>query len=170
MKTTLKTRELVLTPLLAALLVVSKEILAFLPNVELVTLFIILYTLHYPRLTPYIIYLFVGVECCLYGLNVWVYMYLYIWILLYFAVRALRRMGSYLLWVVVAALFGLLFGLLCSPVYLFIGGWNMAISWFLSGAIFDLFHAVGNAVVALVLFRPLDRLFTEMQKKYFPVQ
>lgn len=166
MKSSLKTRELVLIPLLAALLVVSKEILAFLPNVELVTFLVILYSLHFPRLTPFIIYLFVGIECCLYGLNIWVYMYLYLWIILYFLVRALHRVGSHLLWVIVSALFGMLFGLLCAPVYLFIGGWSMALSWFLSGVMFDLIHAVGNAVVMIVLFRPMDSLFAKMQKKY----
>ncbi len=164
MKGKLKTRDIVLTAMLAALLIASKEILSFLPNIELVTLLIILYTLHFPRLTPYIIYIFVGVQCCIYGLHVWVYMYLYIWILLYFVVRALRKFSAHMLWVVVSTLFGLLFGLLCSPVYLFIGGWSMAFSWFVSGIPFDIIHAIGNCVAALVLFVPLDKLFTKIKE------
>lgn len=164
MKGKLKTRDIVLAAMLAALLIASKEILSFLPNIELVTLLIILYTLHFPQLTPYIIYIFVGVQCCIYGLHVWVYMYLYIWILLYFAVRALRKFSSPMLWVVVSTLFGLLFGFLCSPVYLFIGGWSMAFSWFVSGIPFDVMHAIGNCVAALVLFVPLDKLFTKLKE------
>ena len=166
-KKKLRTREIVLTALLAALLVASKQALSFLPNIELVSLLIVLYTLHFPRLTPYIIYIFVGVQCCIYGLNLWVYMYLYVWIILYFVVRALRKYSSHMLWVVVSALYGLLFGLLCSPVYLFVGGWGMAVSWFVSGIPFDVIHAVGNAVAALVLFVPLDRLFSKVKNKSF---
>jgi len=48
----------------------------FIPNFEPVTLLLILYTLHFPRMTPLIIYVFVAVQVLLYGFNVWVYMYL----------------------------------------------------------------------------------------------
>ena len=121
----LKTRELVLAALLAALLIAAKQAMSFIPNFEPVTLLLILYTLHFPRMTPLIIYVFVAVQVLLYGFNVWVYMYLYIWIILYAVVRLLARWSSYPLWIIVAAVYGMLFGLLCSPVYLFIGGWNM---------------------------------------------
>lgn len=155
-----------LTALLSAILVAAKQLLSFLPNVELVTLLLILYSLHFSRLTPFVIYTFVGIQCCLYGLNLWVYMYLYIWMILYFVVRLLHKVGSHLLWTIVAALYGMLFGLMCSPVYLFIGGWNMAISWFLSGITFDLIHAVSNALITAALFVPLDHLFTKLEKTH----
>lgn len=163
MKRKLTTRDIVLTALLAAMLVACKQVLSFLPNVELVTLLVILYSLHFPRLAPFAIYIFVGVQCCIYGLNLWVYMYLYIWIILYFAVRLLHKAGSHLLWVIVAAMFGMLFGLLCAPVYLFVGGWSMAVAWFLSGVTFDLIHAVSNALLTAALFIPLDKLFTRLE-------
>ena len=100
----LKTRELVLAALLAALLIAAKQAMSFIPNFEPVTLLLILYTLHFPRMTPLIIYVFVTVQVLLYGFNVWVYMYLYIWIILYAVVRLLARWGSYPLWIIVAAL------------------------------------------------------------------
>ena len=147
----LKTRELVLAALLAALLIAAKQAMSFIPNFEPVTLLLILYTLHFPRMTPLIIYVFVAVQVLLYGFNVWVYMYLYIWIILYAVVRLLARWGSYPLWIIVAAVYGMLFGLLCSLVYLFIGGWNMALSWFISGIPFDIMHGIGNAIMVAVL-------------------
>ena len=93
----LKTRELVLAAMLSALLIAAKQAMSFIPNFEPVTLLLILYTLHFPRMTPLIIYVFVAVQVLLYGFNVWVYMYLYIWIILYAVVRLLARWGSYLL-------------------------------------------------------------------------
>ena len=165
MKAPLKTRELVLAALLAALLIAAKQLMSFLPNCEPVTLLLILYTLHFPRMTPLIIYVFVAVQVLLYGFNVWVYMYLYIWIILYAVVRLLARWGSYPLWIIVAAVYGMLFGLLCSPVYLFVGGWQMAVSWFASGIGFDQVHGVGNAVLTAALFLPLDKLMTRLAAK-----
>ena len=149
--------------MLSALLIAAKQAMSFIPNFEPVTLLLILYTLHFPRMTPLIIYVFVAVQVLLYGFNVWVYMYLYIWIILYAVVRLLARWGSYLLWVIVATVYGMLFGLLCSPVYLFIGGWNMALSWFVSGIPYDIMHGIGNAIMVAVLFIPLDKLFTRLK-------
>ena len=85
----LKTRELVLAAMLSALLIAAKQAMSFIPNFEPVTLLLILYTLHFPRMTPLIIYVFVAVQVLLYGFNVWVYMYLYIWIILYAVVGQL---------------------------------------------------------------------------------
>lgn len=165
MKKPLQIRDIVLAAMLAAILIAAKELLAWLPNVELVTTLLILYTLHFPHLTPFIIYIFVGVECCLYGLNLWVWMYLYIWIILYFIVRLLHSAGSRLLWVVVAAAFGMLFGLLCSPVYWVLSGWKTAAAWFMAGIPFDLLHGISNGIVTLVLFGPLNALFTRLKQK-----
>ena len=152
-----------LAAMLSALLIAAKQAMSFIPNFEPVTLLLILYTLHFPRMTPLIIYVFVAVQVLLYGFNVWVYMYLYIWIILYAVVRLLARWGSYLLWIIVATVYGMLFGLLCSPVYLFIGGWSMAVSWFISGIPYDIMHGVGNAIMVAVLFIPLDKIFTRLK-------
>jgi len=64
-------------------------------------------------------------------------------------------MTSPLGWAVLAGGFGLLFGVLCTPVYVLTGGPAFALSWWLSGIPFDLAHCGGNFVLALVLFRPL---------------
>lgn len=61
-----------------------------------------------------------------------------------------------------AATFGLLFGLLCAPVYIFTGGLGFAISWWISGIPFDLLHCGGNFVMALVLFVPLRKLLEKL--------
>ena len=65
-------------------------------------------------------------------------------------------------WAVLSGGFGMLFGLLCAPVYLFSGGPGFAVSWWISGIPFDLTHAAGNFVIALMLFVPLRRLLTKL--------
>ena len=128
-KKKLTTFDIVLTAMFSAILIVSKELLAWLPNIEIVTMLIILYTRHFPRHTLYIIYIFAGAECCLYGITVYSVVYFYVWTLLYLAVLALRKTDNFWIFFFVATMYGFLFGTLCSPIYFFIGGWKMVASW-----------------------------------------
>lgn len=72
----MKTRELVGNAFLAAILVIVQVAFSFLPNIEFVSLLIILYTLVFEKRTVVIIYLFALLEGILYGFGVWWIMYL----------------------------------------------------------------------------------------------
>ena len=74
----MKTRELVGNAFLAAILVIVQVAFSFLPNIEFVSLLIILYTLVFEKRTVVIIYLFALLEGILYGFGVWWIMYLYV--------------------------------------------------------------------------------------------
>ena len=111
----LTTRETVLAGLMGALLMALKEALAVLPG-EPVTPLILLYTLELPAAAPWAIAAFVLLEFVLYGFGLWSWMYLYVWFLLYWLVRRLRRMDSAPGWAVVSGAYGLAFGALCTPV------------------------------------------------------
>ena len=65
-----------------ALLEASKLALDLLPNIEVVTLLFIVYTIFYGRKTILVAIGFTAIECVLKGVNVWSFMYLYIWPLL----------------------------------------------------------------------------------------
>ena len=65
----------------------------------------------------------------------------------------------------VAAIHGLLFGALCSLPYFFVGGWQMAFSYWVGGITFDLAHCAGNFVLTLALYRPLKRAMEAVLKK-----
>ena len=155
---TLSVRELVLFALLGAVMFAGKMAMAGLPNIEPVSLLVILYTLAFGRKALWSIYLYVALECVVWGLNTWSISYLYVWFLLYLASRLLRKMDSPLGWAVVSGSFGLFFGLLCTPVQLCIGGWAYAVSWWISGIPFDLAHCGGNFAMALLLYRPCRRV------------
>ena len=155
---TLSVRELVLFALLGTVMFAGKMAMAGLPNIEPVSLLVILYTLAFGRKALWSIYLYVALECVVWGLNTWSISYLYVWFLLYLASRLLRKMDSPLGWAVVSGSFGLFFGLLCAPVQLCIGGWTYAVSWWISGIPFDLAHCGGNFAMALLLYRPCRRV------------
>ena len=135
--------RLVLSGLMGALLVVSKQAMSGLPNIEPVTLLVILFALELPRETPGAVTVFILLQGVLYGFGLWWVMYLYVWYLL-----AL---------LVFSGIYGLCFGGLCAAVYLVAKTPAFALSWWLSGLSYDAMHGVGNFVIMLLLYRPLRR-------------
>lgn len=150
-----RTSRLVFSGILAAVLFVSQVALSFLPNIEIVSFFIILYTMILGKKVFPIIYVFVLLEGIFYGFGIWWINYLYIWSVLACIVLIFRKQKSFVFWSIISGFFGLAFGLLCSAAYLFAGGVNAALSYWISGIPFDIVHCIGNVCVCLVLFKPM---------------
>lgn len=151
----LSIKDLVILSLLAALMVAAQVALAGLPNVELVSLLVILYTLFFRKKALYSIYVFVLLEGFIYGFGIWWICYLYVWTILWGITMLLSKERNPIVWALISGLYGFTFGTLCSVPYFFISGIRGGIAWIISGLFWDLVHGVGNLVVALVLFRPL---------------
>ena len=66
---------------------------------------------------------------------------------------------------IVLGLFGLLFGLLCTPATLITAGLNAAVSWWIAGIPFDLIHGVSNFILCLLLYKPLVNALSRIIKK-----
>ena len=156
--------------LLGAVLYVGQVALAFLPNVEVVSVLVLAYTLHFGRKALFPIYVFVFLEGITYGFGLWWVMYLYVWLVLYGVVRLLRRNTSLVIWAVVNAFYGLSFGALCTIPYLILGGPGMALASWTSGLLFDIFHGIGNFVVTLILYHPLMRVLRYVRRQEISVQ
>lgn len=155
-------REVVLFGMLGALTFAAKVAMSGLPNIEPVSLFIMLFAVVFGKKCIYPMYTYVAMELLFYGLNLWSINYLYIWAILALAAWLLRHMREPWGWAVLSGAFGLLFGFLCAPVYLVIEGPAFALSWWISGITFDVAHCVGNFVIALVLFVPLRKLLMRL--------
>lgn len=149
--------RLALTGLMGALLVVGKQAMSGLPNIEPVTLLVVLFTLELPRETPGAITVFLLLQGVLYGFGLWWAMYIYVWYLLALLTWLLRRMDSALGWAVFSGVYGLCFGGLCAGVYLVAKTPAFALSWWLSGLPYDGMHGAGNFVLMLAAYRPLRR-------------
>lgn len=161
----LSAREIVILGLMTALLLVAQVGLSFMPNIELVSLLIIVYTMVFRKKVFLIIYTFVLLEGLIYGFGTWWFTYLYVWTVLALLAWAFREMESTLGWAILNAAFGLMFGALTALTNLFISGIGGMISYWVAGIPFDLMHCAGNFATALVLFKPLTALFKRLLPK-----
>ena len=161
----IKVREMTLFAVLGAMTFGAKYAMAFLPNIEPVSLFVVLFGVTFGRKGLYPIGIYGMMEILFYGLGTWNIMYLYIWPMLGLGAYLLRKMEHPLGWAVFSGGFGLLFGALCMPVDVVIGGISYAAAKWISGIPFDIAHCIGNFVIALILFCPMRRL---LEKLYAP--
>lgn len=152
-------RKITRIALLSAILYVSKAVLDFLPNVELVSLLVIVYTLVLGSETFVVITVFNLFELIQWGFGTWWVSYLYVWPLLCLAVLLLKKVvkEEFLVWGVVAGGFGLLFGSLFAVVYLPVDP-SYALAYWISGLPWDVWHGVWNFVLMAVLGKPLYRV------------
>ena len=137
---------MVLFGMLAAMTFALKVVMSALPNIEPVSLMVML-------------------EILCYGIDTWSICYLYVWAILAVAAMPLRKMEHPLWWAMLSGVFGLLFGALCAIVDIFLFDWAYAVTKWTSGIMFDIYHCFGNFVIALVLFRPLRNLLEKLYLK-----
>lgn len=165
-KKTLTIKEIALFGMLGGLTFGAKFVMSGLPNIEPVSLLLMLFAVTFGVKALFPMGIYIALEILIYGIQLWNINYLYVWPLLMLVALSMRKVTSPLLWAIVAAVFGLFFGLLCAPVYLFTGGLAFAVNWWLSGIPFDLLHCVGNFVIVLLLFAPLRKLLGDLYRKY----
>ena len=161
----LSIREITLFGMLAALTFGAKWVMAALPNIEPVSLMVMIFGAVFGWKALFPVAVYVAAEILFYGLGPWNINYLYVWPLLAVLACWLRKMRGSLGWALLSGVFGLVFGALCAPVDVFIGGFAFAVSKWVSGIPFDLTHCAGNFLIALVLFNPLRSLTEKMYGK-----
>ena len=158
-------RELALFSVLGALTFAAKYVMSCLPNIEPVSLMVMLFAVTFGRKCLYPIYVYVAMEILFYGLGLWNINYLYIWAVLAAAAYLLRNMTHPLGWAMLSGVYGLLFGALCGIVDIFIGGIPYAVTKWISGIPFDILHCGGNFFIALLLFKPMRELMGKLYGK-----
>lgn len=157
-KAKLTIQEMVLFGVLGALTFALQVVMSGLPNIEPVSLLVMLFAVVFGWKALYPVYIFVVMEILFYGFSTWNIYYFYVWTILAVAAVFLRRMEQPLGWALVSAVFGLCFGALCGIVDIFIGGWGYALAKWISGIPFDVLHCAGNFIITLLLWKPLRNL------------
>ena len=109
-----KAREIAFGALMAAIMFVGQIALSFLPNIEVVSILIIISSIVFGRLTLMSIYAFVLLEGLCYGFGIWWFNYCYVWLILYVIARIFRRCENRLVWAVISGAYGLSYGFLCA--------------------------------------------------------
>ena len=162
--------ELVLLPVLGGMMFVSKLIMEFLPNIHLLGMFIMVFTLVYrwKALVPIYIYVFlVGLYG---GFSLWWYPNLYTWTVLWAVTmllpRRMPRKVSAVVYPAVCALHGFGYGVIYAPAQALLFGldWKGMVAWIVAGLPFDAIHGVGNLVTGLLIL-PLTSLLIELDRK-----
>lgn len=160
----LTARDITLMALMVAIIEVSKVALAQIPNVELTSFWVILFTLYFGTRIFYVIPVFILIEGMMYGFNLWWIMYLYAWPMLAIVVLLFKKMKTAWEWGFVSGLFGLCFGFLCAIPYIFISGIAGAFAWWVAGIPWDLVHGIANFIIMLVLYKPMKLVMAKMYK------
>ena len=150
--------------LLSAILYVSKLALDFLPNIELVSLLTILYTLVFGKEAFLIVTVFNLFQIIQWGIGSWTISYLYTWPLLCLLTLLLKKLikEEFIVWSIVSGIFGLIFGSLFALVYIPVDP-AYALSYWIMGLPWDVWHAVWNFVLMLVLGKPLYKVLKRMK-------
>lgn len=167
----LSIRDIALIGAMVAVIEVCKMVMAPLPNIELTSFWVILFTLFFGWKMVFVIPVFILIEGCVYGFGLWWMMYLYAWPLLALFAYINRKKETLLFWSLTSATFGLLFGAMCAIPYFFIGwvdggiaaGLRTAFTWWVAGIPWDITHAIGNLALMLVLFRPMKRIMEKIR-------
>lgn len=168
-KNRLSLKEISLFALFGALMYVSKLVMEFLPNIHLIAMFVVTFTVVYRAKALYPIYIFVLLTGLMGGFGTWWIPYLYIWAVLWAITMLLpKRMPKHIAVVVYAllcTLHGLLYGVLYAPVQAFVFGLSFegTIAWIAAGFPFDLIHGIGNFFSSLLIL-PLVALLKKISK------
>ena len=155
--------------MMATLMFCSKILMEALPNIHLLGMLTVTYTVVLRKKALIPIYVYVLLNGLYGGFSMWWVPYLYIWTILWAVTMLLpRNMPKKIACVVypaVCGLHGFLFGILYSPAQALMFGldFEQTIAWITAGLPFDALHGVGNLIAGLLIFPVsefLKKLFT----------
>lgn len=158
--------------MMVAIIESCKVVMAVLPNIELTSFWLILFTLFIGWKIIFVVPVFIVLEGMMYGFGIWWVMYLYAWPALVLITWFFRKQDSVWIFSLISAAFGLCFGLLCAIPYFFIGvidggilsGLIMAFNWWIAGIPFDLIHCVFNFILMFLLYRPMRNMMNRIKQ------
>ena len=165
----LSIKEICLFAILGALMFVSKVVMEALPNIHLLGMLTITYTIVFRKKALIPIYTYVLLNGLFAGFNPWWVPYLYIWTLLWGATMLIPKNTpkavASVVYPMLCALHGLLFGVLYAPVQALMYGFSFeqTLAWITTGLTFDVIHMVGNFAVGLLIF-PVSEVLKRLVK------
>ena len=139
-----------------------------LPNVHLLVMFTMTYTLVYRRKALYPIYLYVFLNGLFAGFATWWIPYLYIWTVLWGVTMLLPKNIPAkirpLIYMIVCAMHGFLFGTLYAPAQAILFGLSFKgmIAWIIAGLPWDAVHGISN-FCAGILIVPLVTVIRKLE-------
>ncbi|MBR5438437.1 MAG: hypothetical protein IKV21_05910 [Clostridia bacterium] len=159
--------DVALVGIMVAVIEVCKIAMMELPNIELTSFWLIMFSKHFSSRVYFVVPVFILIEGAIFGFGVWWVLYLYAWPLLVLAARFLRKSDSPLTWAILSGVFGLLFGFMCAIPYLFMGGISTAFSWWVAGIPWDFVHGGANFILMMLLYKPVSKAMKAVRKSSY---
>lgn len=151
------TREITIFAMLGAVMYASKLLMELAPNIHLLGVFTIAFTVVYRKKALYPIYIYVILNGIFCGFAAWWIPYLYIWTVLWGIVMLLpenmpKKIRPFI-YMAVCAAHGFLFGTLYAPMQAVLYGLSFQgmISWIIAGLPFDFVHGVSNFLCGILI-------------------
>ena len=165
-------RYMCIFSMLGAMMFASKILLEAIPNVHMLGMFTMLFTVVYRWKALIPIYIYAAIICVYAGFSPWCLIHLYVWTVLWAVTmlipRSLPKLPRMILYPAVCALHGLAYGFLCGfsqvPVYFGSLTIEKLLAYTASGFYFDLIHAFGNFAFGLLIF-PLSVLLMKLERR-----
>ena len=155
--------------MLGALMYASKMIMEVAPNVHLLGVFTIAFTVVYWKKELYPIYTYVLLNGIFCGFATWWIPYLYLWAVLWGATMLLpKRIPEKLrplVYMLLCAAHGFLFGTLYAPAQALLYGlsFQKMVAWIISGLPWDFVHGVSNFFCGILIV-PIIKILTFLEK------
>ena len=147
----------------------SKMIMEVAPNVHLLGVFTIAFTVVYRKKALYPIYTYVLLNGIFCGFATWWIPYLYLWAVLWGATMLLpKRIPEKLrplVYMLLCAAHGFLFGTLYAPAQALLYGlsFQKLVAWIISGLPWDFVHGVSNFFCGILIV-PIVKILTFLEK------
>lgn len=164
----LTVRETAVFAMLGAIMYASKMIMELVPNVHLLGMFVVAFTVVYRKKALYPIYVFVFIIGLMNGFATWWLPYLYIWTVLWgmtmLLPRNLPEKWKPLVYMAVCAAHGYLYGILYAPSQALLFGLDFQgmVTWIIAGLPWDLIHGTSNFLCG-ILIHPLVKILQRME-------
>lgn len=163
-------REISVFGLLGALMYASKLSMEGLPNIHLLAVFTVVFTVVYRKKALYPIYIYV-ILCGLFGgFATWWIPHLYLWTILWGAVMLLPRTMpkgvAAAVYALVCAAHGFLYGTLYAPAQAILFGldFDRTVAWIIAGLPYDVIHSISNLGLGLLIV-PLITVLRRLEKR-----
>ena len=163
----IKTKELVLFALFGTLMFGSDILMEFLPNVHIVGVLTVVYTIVYRVKALIPIYVYVLLNGVFAGFAPWWVPHLYLWTVLWGVTMLLPKKMSVkvacVVYTAVCALHGFAFGILYAPGQAIMYGFDLqqTVAWIAAGFPFDIIHGISNFFTGLLVI-PLAELLRKI--------
>ncbi len=163
-------REMCVFAMLATIMFISKIIMEAFPNIHLLGMLTMAYTVAFRKKALIPIYVYVIINGIYAGFATWWVPYLYVWGVLWAITmllpRKMPKAVACVIYPLVCALFGLAFGAIYAPGQALLFGFDLkaTLAWIAAGFYFDVLHCFGNLAAGLLIL-PLSGLLRKLMAR-----